>query len=105
MRTATPWGYIKQVFKLVAYADDVKPAISCMAEFELVDKACTLLERASGVKLHRNPDSGKVKFLALGRWRGTITQEDLPHQYMSDCLTIWTLLVWNSGPLSHKQEK
>ena len=75
-------GHIKQVFKLVAYADDVKPAISCMAEFELVDKACTLLERASGVKLHRNPDSGKVKFLALGRWHGTLAQEDLPHQYV-----------------------
>ena len=75
-------GHIKQVFKLVAYADDVKPAISCMAEFELVDKACTLLERASGVKIHRNPDSGKVKFLALGRWHGTLAQEDLPHQYV-----------------------
>ena len=66
----------------MAYADDVKPAISCMEEFDLVDRACTLLERASGVKLHRNPDSGKVKFMALGRWRGTLTQEDLPHQYV-----------------------
>ena len=73
---------MKQEFKLVAYADDVKPAISCMEEFDLVDRACTLLERASGVKLHRNPDSGKVKFMALGRWRGTLTQEDLPHQYV-----------------------
>ena len=53
-----------------------------MEEFYLVDRACTLLERASGVKLHRDPDSGKVKFLALGRWRGTLTQEDLPHQYV-----------------------
>ena len=72
----------KQEFKLIAYADDVKPAITCMEEFLLVDKACTLLERASGVKLHRDPASGKVKFLALGRWQGTLTQEDLPHQYV-----------------------
>ena len=73
---------VKQEFKLVAYADDVKPAISSMEEFQLVDRACTMLERASGVKLHRDPDSGKVKFLALGRWRGTLSQEDLPHQYV-----------------------
>ena len=75
-------GQVKQMFKLVAYADDVKPAITSMAEFSLVDRACTLLERASGFKIHRNPDSGKVKFLALGRWRGTLVQEDLPHQYV-----------------------
>ena len=41
-----------------------------------------MLERASGVKLHRDPTAGKVKFLPLGRWRGTLTQEDLPHQYV-----------------------
>ena len=34
----------KQEFKLIAYADDVKPAITCMAEFELVDRACSLLQ-------------------------------------------------------------
>ena len=72
----------KQVFKAIAYADDVKPAISCMEEFYLVYRACTLLEEAAGVKLHRDPGSGKVKFLALGRWRGTLRQEDLPHQYV-----------------------
>ena len=64
---------IKQVFK---------PAISSMEEFNLVDRACTLLELASGVRLRRNPDSGKVKFLPLGRWRGTLNQEDIPHQYI-----------------------
>ena len=72
----------KQVFKAIAYADDVKPSITSMNEFNLVDRACTLLENASGVKLHRDPGSGKVKFLALGRWRGTLRQEDLPHQYV-----------------------
>ena len=73
---------LRQDFKLIAYADGVKPAISSMQEFYLVDRACSLLEQASGVKLHRNLDSGKVKFLPLGRWRGTLTQEDLPHQYV-----------------------
>ena len=53
-----------------------------MSEFQLVDTACSLLERASGVKLHRDPSSGKVKFLALSRWKGSLQQEDLPHQYV-----------------------
>ena len=73
---------LQQRYKVVAYADDVKPSITCMQEFLMVDQACSMLERASGVKLHRDPTAGKVKFLALGRWRGTLTQEDLPHQYV-----------------------
>ena len=72
----------KQVFKAIAYADDVKTTITSMEEFNLVDRACTLLEKASGVKLHRDPGSGKVKFLALGKWRGTLRQEDLPQQHV-----------------------
>ena len=73
---------VQQRYKLVAYADDVKPGISSMQEFMLVDQACCLIERASGVKLHRDPAARKVKFLALGRWKGTLTQEDLPFQYI-----------------------
>ena len=72
----------QQLYKLVAYADDVKPAISNMSEFNLIDNACTLLEKASGVKLHRDPAAGKVKFLALGRWKGTLTQEDIPQSFI-----------------------
>ena len=71
---------LQQFFKLMAYADDVKPAITSMAEFILVDNACRLMERASGVKLHPDPASGKVKFLALSRWKGTLQQEDLTNQ-------------------------
>ena len=32
--------------------------------------------------LHRDPSSGKVKFLPLGRWKGTLTKEDLPVNYI-----------------------
>ena len=78
-RTLPP---LKQLYKVVAYADDVKPSITSMAEFYMVDEACAILERASGVKLHRDPEAGKVKFLALGRWRGVLSQDDLPHQYI-----------------------
>ena len=73
---------MQQLYKVVAYADDVKPSISSMHEFILVDNACCLIERASGVKLHRDPAAGKVKFLPLGRWKGTLSQEDLPYQYI-----------------------
>ena len=73
---------LQQSYKVVAYADDVKPSITSMEEFYLVDAACSLLERASGVKLHRDPAAGKVKFLALGTWRDTMVQEDLPHQHI-----------------------
>ena len=45
-----------------------------------MDEACSLLERAAGVKLHRDPSSEKVKFLALGRWRKSLQQQDLPEQ-------------------------
>jgi hypothetical protein len=54
-----------------------------MQEFILEDNAMTLFERSSGCKLHRDPEAGKCKFLALGRWRGTLTQEDLPCNFFS----------------------
>ena len=73
---------LEQSYKIVAYADDVKPSITSMQEFYLVDQACSMLEKASGVKLHRDPSTEKIRFLALGRWRGVLAQEDLPHQYI-----------------------
>ena len=54
-----------------------------MQEFLLVDKAMSLFEMSSGCKMHRDPTSGKCKFLALGRWRGTLNQEDLPCNFFS----------------------
>ena len=60
------------------YVDDVKPAIATMHEFILVDRASLLFEQASGCESHLDPSSGKVKFLALGRWHGSLQQEDIP---------------------------
>ena len=54
-----------------------------MAEFLLVDQGSSLFESASGCVLHRDPRSGKVKFLPLGRWKGTLCQEDLPVNYVA----------------------
>ena len=73
---------LEQRYRLIAYADDVKPSITSMAEFILVDNGCMMLEKASGVKLHRNPAVGKVKFLALGKWQGVLQQEHIPFNYI-----------------------
>ena len=77
-----PLAPLTETFKLLCYLDDVKPAISTMFEFILVDNASLLFERASGCQLHRDPNSGKVKLLPLGRWRGTLQMEDLPVKYI-----------------------
>ena len=53
-----------------------------MAEFTLVDEGSALFESASGCILHRDPASGKVEFLPLGRWKDSLTQEDLPVNYV-----------------------
>ena len=54
-----------------------------MEEFLLVDRAMLLFEKSSGCKMHRDPTAGKCKLLALGRWKGTLTQEDLPRNFFS----------------------
>ena len=71
-----------EVYKLIAYVDDVKPSITSMQEFSLVDQGSALFEAASGCILNRDPTSGKVKFLPLGRWRGTLSREDIPVKYI-----------------------
>ena len=71
-----------ETYKLAAYVDDVKPSITSMHEFTIVDQGSALFEAASGCALHRDPTSGKVKFLPLGRWRGTLEKEDLPVNYI-----------------------
>ena len=73
---------ISQSYKVIGYADDIKPGISSMQEFILVDNAAKMFEGASGCKLHRDPTVGKCKFLPLGRWKGTLEQEDIPCNYM-----------------------
>ena len=69
-----------------------------MNEFLLVDRASLLFEMASGCELHRDPASGKVKFLPLGRWRGTLQQEDIPLPYikLSDHLDMVGVLLKSS---------
>ena len=80
---APPLHPLEERYRILGYADDVKPAITTMEEFLLVDKAMLFFEQASGCRLHRDPASKKCKFLPLGRWRGSLTQEDIPCKYMT----------------------
>ena len=85
-----PLPPLREVFKLLGFVNDLKSAISNMQEFIMVDKASLMFEKASGCEIHRDAASGKCKFLPLGRWRGTLQQEDLPIKYikLSDHLDV-----------------
>ena len=97
---------IEERFKVISYADDLKPAITSMEEFSLVNTASAMFEAASGCRLHRNPSSNKCKFLPLGKWRRTLKQEDLPPscQYMrlSDHLDMVGVELWATWSQTRK---
>ena len=68
---------VSEKYTVMGYADDIKPAVTTMAEFALVDQAAKLFELSSGCVLHCDPLVGKCKVLPLGRWRNTLQQEDI----------------------------
>ena len=69
---------LEERYRVISYADDLKPAITSMEELQLVNSASALFEAASGCRLHRDPASQKCKFLPLGKWRQKLKQVDLP---------------------------
>ena len=77
-------------YKVYGLADDIKPGVSNMSEFAVVERAALLFEKSSGNKLHRDPIRGKCKVLLLGRWRGTVEQENIgfPHLRITDSLAF-----------------
>ena len=78
-----------------------------MHEFTIEDQGSALSEGASGCSLHRDPTSGKVKFLPLGRWRGTLERKYLPVNYieMSEHLDMIGVMLLPTKPLLFKWEK
>ena len=78
----TPLKDFNFTYKVVGFCDDVKPAIISMDEFRIVNLGAKIFEQSSGCKLHHDPLSNKCKFLLLGRWIGTLNQEDIPLQYL-----------------------
>ena len=79
---------VDEKYQVYGYADDIKPAVTTMSEFTLVDKAARMFELSSGCSLHRDPITGKCKVLPLGRWKGSLQQEDIPFPYMKLCDTL-----------------
>ena len=61
---------VEERYKVYGLADDVKPAVSSMAEFSLVDEAAAMFERSSGCRLHRDPATGKCQVLPPGEVEG-----------------------------------
>ena len=73
---------LKETFVVCGYADDVKPMVNNMDEVKIIVEQCTKLEKASGVKLHRNPQSGKCKLLPLGKWIDKLNQNMVPYDFI-----------------------
>ena len=55
----TPPQPVTEKYTVMGYADDLKPAVTTMAEFALVDQAARIFEQGSGCSLHHNPVTGK----------------------------------------------
>ena len=92
-------------YKIQGYLDDCKPAITTMAEFQLVDAGCKLFENSSGCRLHRDPRSDKCKVLLLGRWKGLLNQEDIPIQYLkvTDHLDYLGCKLYSDFPATRRE--
>ena len=73
-----PVSPIEERYRVISYADDLKPAVTSKEEILLVESASAMFEAASGCKLHRDPCSEKCKLLPLGKWRTSLKKEDLP---------------------------
>ena len=54
-----PVSPIEERYRVISYADDLKPAVTSKEEILLVDSASAMFEAASGCKLHRDPSSEK----------------------------------------------
>ena len=100
----TPPCPVTENYTVYGYADDVKPAVTTMSEFALVEHAVSLFERSSGNLLHRDPVAGKCKVLALGRWRNSLQQEDIgfPHLRITESLSMVGVELTASWPSTRK---
>ena len=56
LQYAPPLPPVELRYKVIGFADDTKPAITTMEEFQVVDRALSLFERDSGCRVHRDPN-------------------------------------------------
>ena len=71
--------------------DDVKPGVTDMEEVKLCIRECDKLEGASGIRLHKNPEAGKIKLLPLGSGREHLNK-NIFHSILSKLMTFWIVL-------------
>ena len=83
----TPLEPLEESYKVKGYADDLKAALTTMAEFLLLNMVLTIFEGASGCQVHRDPDQDKCKVLLVGKWRN-LEQKDIPVNYLKN-LIFW----------------
>ena len=85
-----PAPLVVERYKVLGLANDVKPGVISMNEFSIVEHGSKMFELSTGNKLHRNPTKGKCKVLLLGRWRGTIQQDNIgfPHLRIVESLAF-----------------
>ena len=57
---------LEQCYTIEGYCDDIKPAISNIEEFYMINEAVWNFKKASGCQLHRDAASLKCKILLLG---------------------------------------
>ena len=95
---------ISDILKLISYADDLNPFVRSLEEITHIINECTFLELASGVQLHRDPGSGKVKIFLLGNWRDNITQENIPFPFIkvSPFLEVVGVQLYNNAHFTRK---
>ena len=87
--------------KAMGFVDDLKCGVSSVKEFGTVDGAVRLFERASGSRLHRDPNSKKCQFLGLGRWsRWTQSQCPLDYVAVVEELDFLGCILGKSNPKS-----
>jgi exonuclease III len=70
-------------YKIIGFCDDLKPSITNIYEFHLVERVITFFEMASGCLMHRSVESQKCKFLPLGRWRNSLEQDMIPFNFFT----------------------
>ena len=90
--------------KVGAYVDDVKPGITSLAEFDLVDRGSAIFVAGLGCILHHDPSKVKVKFLPIGGWRPSgkhpgLQKADIPVPYKK------VIGPWKSGKFMHLSQR
>ena len=97
--------FLEEVFKLIGYADDLKIAIRTLEDLIIAVRQCTKMEMASGVRLHRSVTKGKCRLLPVGSWRESLTQSDIPFDFVkiSDTLNLLGVSLCATYRLTRKR--